>query len=125
MRTIAAVALVLAACAAQAGEVYKWKDKDGNVHYGDKPRHEAAMVEIADDQPDADVRSTDVARSAECQRQRDQLESYRKAGKIAEKDNLGNTREYSDAEKEKFIALTEQKVATACAPATAAAPPAQ
>lgn len=127
MRLPIVLALAAFATAAAAGEVYKWKDKDGRVHYGDKPKHEAQAVDVPGDEPDADVRAADYARDAECRKQKAQLEKYRKAGKIQEQDNLGNVRDYTDAERDKFLQLTEQKVAAACAaqPSQAAAPPAQ
>jgi hypothetical protein len=35
--TLAAAAIVFAAASAPAGEIYKWTDEDGNVHYEDRP----------------------------------------------------------------------------------------
>ena len=123
-----ALVLLLAAFAAtaSAGEVYKWKDKNGVVHYGDKPKDGGQMMDIRGDEPDADVRAAGYAQDAKCAQEKAQLEKYRKAGKIQEQDNLGNVRDYTDAEREKFLQLTEQKVAAVCSgqPAQAAAPPA-
>jgi glutaredoxin len=37
--------LVLAIGSVQAGGLYRWVDKSGNVHYGDVPTEEAAQIE--------------------------------------------------------------------------------
>ena len=122
MRVLTVAFLALVAVAAQAGEVYKWKDKDGRIHYGDKPKHGAQPVDIPV-APTLDPAAEKAAadRAAECARQRKQLETYRAAPSISETDNLGRTREYSEAERQQFIAMTEKKVAEACAPAPATA----
>jgi hypothetical protein len=63
MKPLLAFALVAAALAgaAQAVDVYKWKDSKGVVHYGDRPASgaSAARVSVRDDQPDPD----DVAKA--------------------------------------------------------------
>lgn len=125
--TLVLLLAMFAAASASAGEVYKWKDKDGRIHYGDKPKEGGQMMDIRGDEPDADVRAAGYAQDAKCAQERAQLEKYRKAGKIQEKDNLGNIRDYTDAEREKFLQISEQKVAAACSaqPAQAAAPPAE
>ena len=121
MRLIAVIAITMlaAAAAAQAGEVYKWKDKDGHVHYGDRPKHESVQTLEVPDSPALDpaAAKAQADREADCQRKKAQLETYRNAPSISETDNLGKTREYSEAERLQFIALTEKKVAEACAPA--------
>ena len=54
----AAVTLTLAlSSAAIAGDIYKWVDEDGNVHYGDKP---AASTQA--ERMDIDSKRTDAAR---------------------------------------------------------------
>ena len=122
MRVITVAFLALVAVAAQAGEVYKWKDKDGRTHYGDKPKHGAQAVDIPVAPPlDPAAEKAAADRAAECARKRKQLETYRSAPSISETDNLGRTREYSEAERQQLIAQTEKKVAEACAPAPATA----
>ena len=39
-------ALIVAFCACAAAQVYTWKDKDGKVHYGDRPPAEAKTEEV-------------------------------------------------------------------------------
>ena len=111
--------LALSSAVAVAGEVYKWKDKDGRVHYGDRPKTgEAAPVLI---NPDAQGTPNEQfasrqAQEAECNKKRTQLDVYRRAPSISEVDNLGKTREYTKEEREQFLALTQKKVDELCAP---------
>ena len=119
MRTILALSLVLACAAASAGEVYKWRDKDGRLHYGDRPKAGAETVVVnpsSSGSADAPAPSGENERLAECQRKKAQLESWRAAPTMSEVDNLGKTREYTSAERAQFLAMTEQKVAELCAP---------
>lgn len=114
--------LSLVAAAAQAAEVYKWKDKDGRVHYGDKPKHDAIAIDVPVPPPlDPAAQKAAADRSADCDRKKKQLETYRNAPSVSETDNLGRTREYTEAERQQLIAQTEKKVAEACAPAPAQA----
>lgn len=115
--------LALIALAAQAGEVYKWKDKDGRVHYGDRPKHQAAQpVDVPVAPPlDPDAEKALADRAAQCERKKAQLETYRLAPSITETDGIGRKREYTDAERQQLIAQTERQVSEACAPAPAAA----
>jgi hypothetical protein len=120
MRTTLAVCLALACAAASAGEVYKWKDKDGRVHYGDRPKDaQAESVTInpssGSGEPSASF-ADEKSRMAECQTKKAQLESWRRAPTMSEVDNLGRTREYTAAERQQFLAMTEAKVAALCAP---------
>ena len=47
------LAALLASGTAVAGEIYKWTDEDGNIHYEDRPTGDTTMVRL-------DVRSTDT-----------------------------------------------------------------
>lgn len=125
MRTILAISLALACAAASAGEVYKWKDKDGRVHYGDRPKDAQAESVTIDassgsGQPSATL-TNEKDRTAECQTKKAQLESWRRAPTMSEVDNLGKTRQYTSAEREQFLALTQQRVDALCAPPKRAA----
>lgn len=127
---ILALALLLAAAAVQAGDgkLYRWTDAQGHVHYGDQPTANAKPVTPkvlpgTAPAPDGTAPATAPAKPAsvattpdECQRQKDLLSSYRSAAKISETNSLGETREYSDEQKQKLIEVTEQNVAKACGP---------
>jgi hypothetical protein len=120
MRLILAVSLALTCAAASAGEVYKWKDKEGRVHYGDRPKDaqaESIMVAPSSGTGEASPAfSTEAQRQAECQTKRAQLQAWRAAPTMSEIDNLGKTRMYTSAEREQFLAMTQQKVDALCAP---------
>lgn len=45
MRLIVLLFGCLAGCGAQSGELYRWIDANGKVHYGEKPSADAAQVE--------------------------------------------------------------------------------
>ena len=126
MRFIWVFALALAAATAQAGDVYKWKDKDGKVHYGDRPKTDAQAVELLNAEPveeegDPDAAKATAAREADCTRKKEQLAKYKSATAIKETDNLGQTREYSAAERDKFLAMQEKAANDACMPPPSAA----
>lgn len=44
---ILAIAALLISGFACAGEIYKWTDADGNVHYGDRPTGESQVERVA------------------------------------------------------------------------------
>src|SRR5687768_6800087 len=100
MRFISFLAIAVLATAAQAAEVYKWTDKDGRVHYGDRPKSmEAQEVELRNTTPvPVNTASGEPAandpRQAECARLTKLYDTYSKATALRETDNLGRTREY-------------------------------
>ena len=127
MRSIIVLCAVLACATAAAGEVYKWKDKDGRVHYGDKPKTgegevimeapDSAIADPANPAPGADA----AARDAECKQKKARLESYRKAPSLSEIDNLGKTREYTAAERKQYLDQQQQQINELCTPKPSAA----
>ena len=121
MRFIAVLAIALLGTAAQATEVYKWKDKDGRVHYGDKPKHEAQALDVGPAEPAGPLTSeeeaTMIARKAECDRLTKQYDVYSKAPSINETDGQGKTREYTPEERSKFLEQAQKKMQDACGPA--------
>ena len=115
MRAVIALSMLLA-CAVASAQVYKWKDKNGVWHYGDKPKHDAEQVEIKSEtagQP-SPAEADRQARDKECQSKRAQLDAWRKAPSLSEIDNLGKQREYTKAERDQFLAMTEKKVQEIC-----------
>ena len=120
MRSVILLSALLVCAAASAAEVYKWKDKDGKVHYGDKPKTEAAeslSVESGSGEGESsEAEAKRLAREAECKTKTAALANYRRAPKLSEIDNLGKEREYTPAEREQFIAMQQKKADEACAP---------
>lgn len=119
MKRICIVGLLLLSTASYGASVYKWTDKNGRVHYGDKPVHNAEKigpkVGTAATEPSPDTVEREK-RAAECKSQKDQLAVYQSAARLVEQDSLGKQREFTAEEKQKLIALTEQKVKAICAP---------
>jgi len=71
MRIVMIVLFVLYPLAALAGEVYRWVDEDGDVHYSDTKRGDAEQVEIEEPQtvPAPDTSSADTGENTEQTRQ--------------------------------------------------------
>lgn len=125
--TFIALLCGVAALAAQAGQVYKWVDPSGRVHFSDTPRQgwtpvdmngaTAATAEAAEGAGGSDVAddgSRDQLRAEECKRAKEQLESYKKAPKILERDALGKEKEYSNEERLQLIEQTQKRVRDYC-----------
>lgn len=129
MRLLTLLALLACASAASATEVYRWVDKDGIVHFGDKPKHDAEQLNVEAPGTPVDDASEQAAaaRAAECDRQKKQIDTYRQATVLKETNNLGQVHEYTPEEREAFLKRLEQKANEACGPAPAAPenPPAQ
>ena len=120
MRFMLTLSLILVCATASAGEVYRWRDKDGRLHYGDKPKDvQAESVMVSPNGGSGEPSAGAVAekdRAGECARRKEQLAAWRSAPTMSEVDNLGKTREYTPAEREQFLALTQQKVDSVCTP---------
>ncbi len=101
--------------------VYKWKDADGRVHYGDQATAGAQKVDgavvngAAADEADNAADQSKQKHAEECGRKRDQLANYKKASKIIETDSLGNQKEFNDDERQKLIEKTQKQVTDGCA----------
>ena len=122
MRSIIVLCAVLACATAAAGEVYKWKDKDGRVHYGDKPKTgEGQQIIVTPDSEPSVAGADGAARDAECNQKKTQLEAYRRAPSLSEIDNLGKTREYTAAERKQYLDMQQARVNELCAPKPSAA----
>lgn len=118
--------LLVVAPALFAGQVYKWKDAQGRVHYGDKPADGAEKIEV--NAPASQIqlekeRENELAtnektakRFEECKRSKDQLATYQSAAFIIRKDGLGGEKELDTSERAKLIQLTQQRVKDSCDP---------
>lgn len=109
-------------------DVYKWKDANGRVHYGDQPASGAEKVNAGSVNAapaDASDNATDQSaqkRVEECSRMREQLANYKTASKIVETDSLGNQKEFSDDERKKLLDRTQKQIAASCGDSAADAP---
>jgi hypothetical protein len=120
LRRLGFVLLLAAAAAGADGKTYRWVDAQGNVHYGDQPPANATVVapkptdSAAPSPPPASTAAASGLGPEECDRRQKQLDSYKAASSITETDGLGNKREYSEDERNKLIARTEQAIRDGC-----------
>ncbi|WP_293368056.1 DUF4124 domain-containing protein [Nevskia sp.] len=108
--------LVLTPCAASAeGRIYRWLDANGAEHFGDTPPANARSIKVKQTSSGINAGAElPVVDEAACTRKRDQLKSYQLASKLTETNALGETREYSDAERQQLIAVSETQARAAC-----------
>lgn len=119
MNTLSGLLLLTLALSAQAAQLYKWTDKDGRVHYSDKPVASAQKVEVKAPGPSQPATAADPklaeARAKECENKRTQLTEYQKATKVIERDSLGKEKEFSEEERVQLIARVQKQVDELCA----------
>lgn len=137
-----AVLMCAATFGVSAGQVYKWVDPNGRVHFSDTPRPGWTAVDLksapslsADaDAAEAAPQDEPIAasseessegegmdarerlRAEECKRRKEQLESYRQATKIVERDPQGKEKQYSESERLQLIEQTQKQIAELCGP---------
>lgn len=126
VRTSRALLLVLPLLAGIAGaegrNTYRWVDDKGRVHYSDVPASRGHAVEELQVKPGSgSSKVTDQSRAAveqrsrECEQRTGQLAAYEASSGISETDGLGNTRNYSAAERERLMERTRAQIADVCA----------
>lgn len=117
--------LLCATTLAFAADIYKWKDVQGHVHYGDNPAAGAKKIDVnvptgqtqANDHektPPADEKQ--AKRLEDCKHSKEQLTTYQNAATIMQKDVLGNEKALSAEERTKLLQITQQKIKDACEP---------
>jgi len=94
------LAALLASGLAVAGEIYKWTDDDGSVHYEDRPTGDAnrkardAARQVASEAPPEmtreEIRAEQQKRKDECQKYRDQLQSFLRSQRLYQEDEAGD-----------------------------------
>ncbi|HSW14219.1 MAG TPA: DUF4124 domain-containing protein [Solimonas sp.] len=111
-----------------AGQVYKWVDPAGQVHFGDQPQpgwkpfdvrapsasEQAPAAPAAAEKPAGDVAKLEP-NAEQCEKKKKDLESYKAASKVIEHDPLGRKKEYSEEEKQKLVEVTQQQADQLCA----------
>lgn len=123
MQRIGFMVALLLSCAVQAGPVYKWTDEKGRVHYGDRPAANAKKLDVGPPGAAQAAAPATPDQALECQRKKDQLQTYQNAARVIERDSLGNEKEFTEAEKQKLIAVTQAQIARYCGTPQAAAEP--
>jgi uncharacterized protein DUF4124 len=114
---VVAGCLLLWGSAAAQGKLYRWTDKDGNVHYGDVPEGgNAQQVDPHALAPsDSPPPAATGASAADCQLKTTQLATYKNAATITETDAVGNQKELSAEDREKLLAQTQKFLDDHCA----------
>jgi len=105
--------------ASYAGKTYRWRDANGRAHYSDVPAPKSEELQITTAAGTQAEKAKEDAASLEnqqelCQRKREQLATYISASKVTETDSLGNTKTYSEAEKDSLVKRTQAQVREAC-----------
>lgn len=123
------LALCLVATVAGAGQIYKWIDHNGKVHYSDAPRPGWIPVDLGvgtgapvaggDEAAEVQADSRQQLRAEECRRRQTRLDSYLNATQIVERDGLGREKVYSEDERLQLIEVTRNQVAELCGPPAA------
>ena len=116
-----ALPLLSSLAAADGRTTYRWVDEKGRVHYSDLPAPATKAEEIqvkpgsGSGKPTAGTRAASDQQAKECERLTGQIAAYEAASGISETDGLGNTRNYSAAEKAKLVERTRAQMAEVCA----------
>lgn len=109
-----------------AGQVYKWVDPNGRVHFSDTPQPGWKAVDLNESPATSAAAESDAAdggdqantreqlRAEECQRAKTQLATYKSATKIVERDALGKEKEYSNDERLQLLEQTQKRVNDFC-----------
>ena len=115
------VGCLLVCSVVQAEEVWKWVDRNGREHFSDTPRDGWTKVDIAPVASAAteppEPGSEEALRAEECERKKKQLDTYKNATTIKERDALGRDREYTATERAQLLQMTQTQVEQACSPA--------
>ncbi len=140
---IALVSALWVADLAAAGEVYKWVDEHGKVHYGDRPRPGAQSVPLRDvpeatpmpservekrerllqvlkeqrqeKREEAEERKKQKEeRARNCNLAKDRLRNYEQAGTIYEIDNEGNRVIYDEEKQAAAVQAARDAVKQWC-----------
>lgn len=119
---LAMAALLAMSTSTSARVVYQWTDRDGVEHFSDTPVPGARRIWVpdsvvadaaAESRPDHDPSA--AADPETCALRKTQLEQYERSVSIAERNHLGEEREYTLAEREELLALTREQLEQACA----------
>ena len=125
IRCLAVPLLALAVSPPAAADVYRWRDAQGQLHFGDRPpanvrfeRFEprAGIKNMGDGSANAEAQGDETAQAngPDCGEARDRLAEYRVAERIVETNALGEERELAADERERLVKRQQGVVDTAC-----------
>lgn len=109
------VALTSPFAALAEGRIYQWLDANGVEHFGDTPPASGRSIKVKQTSSGinagAQLPSID---EAACAAKREQLKTYQLAARLTETNALGESREYTEAERLQLIAGTEAQTRAVC-----------
>lgn len=119
-----ALSILLCAGFVQAAGLYRWVDKDGKVHYTDRPIENAELIggkpaapeATEESEPKTDEELADEARTQKCELAKQRLEQYQQAGSLFSQDEFGNKRTLSAEEQVQSIVDMQKQVEAFCDP---------
>ena len=125
IRWLALPVLALAVSPPAAADVYRWRDAQGQLHFGDRP---PAKVRFERFEPRAGIKNMDdrsgnagaqgdetaQADGPDCGEARDRLAEYRVAERIVETNALGEERELTADERQRLVERQQGIVDAAC-----------
>ena len=110
-------------------EVYRWVDSNGQVHYSDRPNPVSSQVTVgetnsvgtyvvpeAEEEGESTEAATARTRAEQCEMVKKRLDSYRNAGTVVRRDELGEETEISAEQRVELIVKTEGQVKVLCGP---------
>lgn len=109
-------ALAWSSTSRAAGNLYRWVDAQGQVHFSDRAHDNAQRLNLhvpaaAASSPPPPATAID---DAACKQDKARLDRYRKATSITGTDALGKTHVFTPAEQQKLIARTQVAVNKTC-----------
>jgi Domain of unknown function (DUF4124) len=140
---ILTVVIFALSCPASGGEIYKWVDKDGNVHFGDQPgkadaqqidvpkfktdpvleqreqtRQESEKKEQADNadktNEEAEAKKKEEQRKKNCVTARERVEQLQTVRRLFRIDASGERHDLSDEERATALQKAQEDVKTWC-----------
>jgi hypothetical protein len=117
--------LVAGGASAADVHVYRWTSPDGKMHYGDLPPPDAHDIRVFDRRvgttaagsATAGVQSAPAApqiSEADCTNKRAQLNTYKNATRLVERDSLGREHEFTLAEREQLVTKLQADLDSQC-----------
>lgn len=112
-----ALAGMLLCAPALAGEVYKWVDRDGRIHYGDKAQPGWQRVEPKPGTTipaKPELSPDEAARAQTCARLRRDLDMWRDAPRLVERSPTGEERELTEEQRGKLLERAQEQIRKEC-----------
>ncbi len=116
-------ALAWSSTSSAAGNLYRWVDAQGQIHFSDQPHGNAQRLNLHVPDAAASAQPPPAAAidGAACKQDKARLARYRKATTITETSSLGETHTFTPEEKQKLIARTQESVNKTCGESAALA----